>query len=220
MIFGGLILALSLHGAASQPRPTAILAQSGDGPSSCELHLWPAERLNGLGFSLYNGLIKGRASNKQIEGAMDDLVSPSAQVAALREADLVGNLGLPPGTRLVEHQESLDRKTLNKIRTRRASSSSPCYSELIVMQHMLIEDIVWGDRFLSTFMFRNFGDKPDAKHSVKGTGGNKLKVLTLAENARPADAPQLVAAALRANFMEYAKNAHLQAAAKIPVAGQ
>lgn len=75
------------------------------------------------------------------------------------------------------------------------------------MQHMLVEDIVWGDRFNSTFMFRQFGGDQRPQSVVKGNGGNKLKVLTLAHEARPADAPQLVAAALRANFLEYAKNA-------------
>lgn len=179
--------------------------------SQCELHIWPTETFSGIPYKV--GYITGRASEKQIVGSMESLVGPSAQLAALRDADPVRALGLPAGTRIVEHQEVLDRKTVTKIRTRRAQSASPCYSELIVLQHFLTEDIVWGDRFGSAFMFRNFGDKPEVGRSIKGVGGNKLKVLTLPEDARPANTAELVEAALKGNFLEFAKNAHSQLAA-------
>lgn len=215
MSLPNVLIALSLHGAAAQASaaPAPVVSPAGAAPR-CELHVWPAERLEGVAFSVYNGLIQGRASERQIEGAMDDLLSPSSQIAALRDADLAGGLGLPTGTRMVEHPEPLDRKTLNKIKTRRAPSSSPCYSELIIMQHGLVEDIVWGDRFISTFMFRDFAEGAQAGRVFKGSGGNKLKVLTQAEASRPADAPQLVADALRANFREYAKNARAKMAGR------
>ncbi len=62
-------------------------------------------------------------------------------------------------------------------------------------------------------MFRNFGDKPEVRGLIKGVGGNKLKVLTLPEERRPANTTELVAAALKGNFLEFAKNAHPQTAA-------
>lgn len=179
--------------------------------SQCELHIWPTETFWGVPYKV--GYINGRASKDQIVGSMESLVGPSAQLAALRDADPVRALGLPPGTRVVEHEEILDRNTVTKIRTRRAQSTSPCYSELIVLQHFLTEDIVWGDRFGSAFMFRNFGDKAEVRGSTKGVGGNKLKVLTLPEAARPANTAELVEAALKGNFLEFAKNAHPQSAA-------
>ena len=80
-------------------------------------------------------------------------------------------------------------------------------------EHALVEDIVWGDRFLSTFLFRDFGGGAEPTRRVKGNGGNKLKVLTQTADARPADAPALVAAALRANFLEYAKDARAKLSA-------
>ncbi|HEX4694429.1 hypothetical protein [Sphingomonas sp.] len=176
--------------------------------SQCELHIWPTETFSGIPYKV--GIITGRASEDQIVGSMESLVGPSAQLAALRDADPVRALGLPAGTRVVEHQEVLDRKTVTKMPTRRASSTSPCYSELIVLQHFLVEDIVWGDRFGSAFMFRNFGDKPEVRGSIKGVGGYKLKVLTMPEAARPANTTELVAAALKGNFLEFAKNVHSQ----------
>lgn len=209
-VVGTLGFALLVASSVAEAQTSSIAGPtlpSTDVPTQCELHVWPAERLEGLAFRLYNGLIQGRASTDQIEGAMDDLVSPSVQVAALRDANVVSELGLPEHTRIIEHQEPLENKSLNKIRTRRAQSSSPCYAELIMMNHLLIEDIVWGDRFLSSFMFRNYGNRADATNSVKGRGGNKLKVLTQTDASRPADAAQLVAAALRANFLEFTKSA-------------
>lgn len=204
-LFGG---AHATEAQASNVAPP--LQSSVNAPSQCELHIWPAERLEGVAFWLYNGLLQGRASTEQIEGAMGDLVGPSTQVAALREANVVDELGLPADTRVVEHQEPLDPKTLNKNKSRRAQSASRCYFELIMMRHVLLEDIIWGDRFLSTFMFRTFGNNIQAENTLKGHGGNKLKVLTQTASARPANALQLAALALRANFLEFTKSAHLR----------
>ena len=183
--------------AAASPRAADQMAQQ------CELHIWPAERLKGHAFAM--GQITGRASGEEIEGAMTDLLDPTAQLGALRELDLMSALGLPADTKLIEHLEPLDRKTVNKVKTRRASSASQCYSELIIVEHKLTEDIVWGDRFQSSFAFRDFGDKAEVRTQVRGKGGNKLKILTLPETDRPADAVELVAAAVRGNFQEFAR---------------
>lgn len=114
-------LAATIPDAQAEPASSRAAATSG-----CELHVWPAERKQGIAFSLYNGLIKGRASKDQIDGSMDQLLSPATQTAALSDADLLAELQLPAGTQVVRHKELLDRKTLNKIKERRASSASPC----------------------------------------------------------------------------------------------
>lgn len=183
--------------------PQASNTSSATPTGGCELHIWPAERMSGTPH-LIGMLPIGRATGDEIKTAMSDLVRPSVQLAALREADVANQLSLAPGTTIVEHEEPLDRKSLNKIKSRRSSSTSPCYSELIVMDHMLIEDVVWGDRFLTIFMFRDFGDSPTAQSIRKNGGGNKLKVLTQTQSERPLDAPSLVAAAIQGNFRESA----------------
>ena len=68
------------------------------------------------------------------------------------------------------------------------------------MRHILTEDIVWGDRFGTVFMFRNFGRRTQNPSVVKGAGGNKLKVLTLPASDRPSDVEALSEAAVRARF--------------------
>src|SRR3569623_2719454 len=148
-------------------------------------------------------MVKGHTAWELIVCSMGELLSLASQTGAVRYANPLVELRLPADTRIIEHSDPLDPKTVGKIKTRRAQSTSPCYAELIIVRHDLIEDIVWGDRFLSTFLFRDFGDKPEARLSVKGEGGNKLKVLSLSAQARPADAPQLVAGAVRANFLEF-----------------
>lgn len=204
------LFALSVIIVALAAGPANASPPAGDA-AQCELHIWPTESFSGLPFKV--GIVTGRASEDQIVGSMESLVGPPAQLAALRDADPVRALGLPAGTRIIEHQDILDPKTVRKIPMRRAQSASPCYSELIVLRHDLIEDIVWGDRFGSTFMFRNFGDKQEVRGSIRGAGGSKLKVLTMRVELRPANTAELVAAALKGNFLEFAHNARSHSAA-------
>lgn len=173
----------------------------------CELHVWPSEQLSGHGLYLYNGLIRGRSSTGDIEKSMDDLLTPKTQMSEMHDQLVATSLGLPSSTLVIEHQTPLDHKTVSKFKDRRSESKSKCYFELIMTSHSLIEDIVWGDRFSSKFLFRNFGPSMTVKNTVKGVGGNKLKIFTLSEQLRRADAPKLVAESIRANFLEYAQNA-------------
>lgn len=197
---------LIAHPVVAQNTPE-IRYGSTENAKRCELHVWPSEQLSGHGLYLYNGLIRGRSSTKEIDKSMSDLLTPSSQMSAMRDSSVATSLGLPPSTLVVNHQAPLDHKTINKVKDRRAVSNSSCYFELIMTGHSLIEDIVWGDRFSSGFLFRNFGTSMTVRNTVKGVGGNKLKVFTQSEQLRPADAPKLVAESVRANLIEYARNA-------------
>jgi hypothetical protein len=194
---------------------STILHSSNNGTKSCELHIWPSEQVSGHGLYLYNGLIRGRASTDAIEKSMNNLLTPSSQMSAMHGGIVATSLGLPISTVIVQHQSPLDHKTINNIESRRSGSRSSCYFELFMTSHSLIEDVVWGDRFSSGFLFRNFGSSMTAKNVIKGVGGNKLKVFTQSDRLRPADAPQLVTDAVRANFLEYAKNARPKVASAI-----
>lgn len=200
------LVTLIVYPVIAQNTPTAR-AISGGNTAQCELHVWPSEQLAGHGLYLYNGLIRGRSSTKEINKSMDDLLTPESQMSAMHDVVVATSLGLPSATLIVNHQFPLDHKTVKNVKVRRSDSKSACYFELIMTSHSLIEDIVWGDRFSSGFIFRNFGASMTEKNSVKGVGGNKLKVFTQSEQLRPADAPRLVAESVRANFLEYAKNA-------------
>ena len=47
------------------------------------------------------------------------LDSPS-QLDALQSLDLITELGLPAGTAIVRHEAPLDRRTMNRVKTRRS----------------------------------------------------------------------------------------------------
>lgn len=200
------LVSLVAYPCIAQHAPT-IHHRSSEDTKSCELHVWPSEQVSGHGLYLYNGLIRGRSSTSDIKKSMNDLLTPSSQMSAMRSDLVAASLGLPTSTVIIEHQTPLDHKTINNIKGRRSASVSSCYFELIMTSHSLIEDIVWGDRFSSGFLFRNFGSSMTVKNVIKGVGGNKLKVFTQSDRLRPADAPQLVTKAVQANFLEYAKNA-------------
>lgn len=197
---------LIAYPAIAQNTPMAR-ASSGGSTTRCELHVWPSEQLGGHGLYLYNGIIRGRSSTKEINKSMSDLLTPRSQMSAMRDVVVATSLGLPSATLVVDHQLPLDHKTVNKVKERRSDSKSICYFELIMISHSLIEDVVWGDRLSSGFLFRNFGASMTEKNTIKGVGGNKLKIFTQSEQLRPTDAPRLVAESVRANFLEYAKNA-------------
>lgn len=207
----GIVYALGLVAVASVQVAQPAAASAELPTQLCELHVWPAENNEAISFNI-GRLLLGRSTDQQIESAMDDLVSPSAQLTYLRSANMLQELQLPPTTRIVEHDGPRDRASLRR-RDRMSGSASSCYSELIVRSNTLIEDIVWGDRFLTTFEFRGFDDGPSYVRRYAGDGGNKLKVLTLSEEARPPNASEVTGEAFRANFAEWAANARRRLAA-------
>ena len=118
--------------AAAQTRPVM---------ASCELHIWPAERMTATTTGWLSGLgalgaavdVAGHAKGNtdrqtQLASALD---SPT-QLDLLQSIDLQKELALAPGTMIIRHEEPLDRKTMNSIKTRRSDSAADCYSELIV----------------------------------------------------------------------------------------
>ena len=113
----------------------ALPAMPAFAQSNCELHVWPAERMNSLTQGLLGGglldaaLHAGRdASNRsQMASALD---SPS-QLDALQSLNLVQEIGLPAGTTVIRHETPLERHTMNSIKTRRSESTASCYYELI-----------------------------------------------------------------------------------------
>src|SRR5687768_3005467 len=88
-----LMCCASVAFAQAGPQPSATPPAAGQAPQPCELHVWPAEDLDGL--SQTAGAIFSRASEEEIEGSMTDLLYPSAQLAALRDPSVLGELGLP-----------------------------------------------------------------------------------------------------------------------------
>jgi hypothetical protein len=177
----------------------------------CELHIWPAERMSAMTTGwLGGGLIEAAmnagkdANNKTLMASALD--SPS-QLDALQELDLRGLLKLSPGTTIVRHEEPLERKTMNKVKTRRSDSQAKCYSELIVADVFYQKAAIYGRSLRTLFMLRDFGNDQKVDFEYKAWGGNGLKLFPPKEGEDAIAALDELVSVYQANFDEYAKNA-------------
>lgn len=223
------LMALSANPAYSQsaeadeyvPSTKGLLPEVAE--DGCELHIWPAERMNsstsGLlsSFGLVGALLDAEvqsgkdARNKTlIASALD---SPS-QLDALQELDLRALLPLTPGTIIIRHEQPLERKTMNKVKTRRAESTSTCYSELIVAEVVYEKRPIYGRSLRTLFMVRQFGNDQKIDAQFKAWGGNGLKLFPPKEGEDAIAALDELVSVYKANFEEFAKKARTRLAAK------
>jgi hypothetical protein len=206
---------IALAIAAAAPGAGA-LAQPGAAPApACELHLWPAERMSSTTTGLLSGFgvagaiadvsaHAGRdASNRsQMASALD---SPS-QLDALQSLDLITELGLPAGTVIVRHEAPLDRRTINRIKTRRSESTARCYYELITADVAYQRSTIYGRSLRTLFMIRDFGDDQEIDFEYKSWGGNGLSHFPPREGEDVGVAIQELVDVFKRNFQEYANN--------------
>ena len=120
-----------------------------------------------------------KARRSHLASALDS----EGQLTALQKLDLVSLLHLPP-SKIVTHAEALDRKTVNKVLTRRSDSATSCYSELIVTDVFYQKAAMWGRSLRTSFMLREFPAGAQQPLIRKTTGGNGLKIF-------PAKTPRL-----------------------------
>lgn len=205
------LLALSACAAATG-------AQAQDAAAPCELHIWPAERMTSMTTGLLmGGLIDAAihsgkdASNKaQIASALD---SPS-QLDALQSLDLVQLMVRQPGTVIVRHEQPLERKTMNSVKTRRSDSKATCYSELIVADVFYQKAAIYGRSLRTLFMLRDFGNDQKIDKEYKAWGGNGLKLFPPKEGEDAIAALDELVSVFKKNFEEYATNARTSLKAK------
>ena len=199
---------------APQAAAAPVTAEAPGSAPQCELHVWPAERFQAmttgwLGGGLLDAAIHAdgdKARRSHLASALDS----EGQLDSLQKLDLVSLLRLPP-SKIVTHTEALDRKTVNKIKTRRAASSAPCYSELIVTDVFYQKAAMWGRSLRTSFMLRQFPAGAAEPTIRKTTGGNGLKIFPAkaGEDTTAADA-ELVTI-FQKNFTEAAENFAKQA---------
>lgn len=190
---------------------TAVAQDATQAPNGCELHVWPAERMNSVTTGLLGGglidaaLHSGKdASNKaQMASALD---SPS-QLDALQSLDLLTMLELKPGTTIIRHEAPLERKTMNKVKTRRSDSTATCYSELIVADVFYQKAAIYGRSLRTLFMLRNFGNDQKIDYEYKAWGGNGLKLFPAKEGEDAVAALDELVTVFKKNFDEYSVNA-------------
>ncbi len=145
---------------------------------------------------------KDKSNRSQMASALDQ----QGQLDALKSLDLVGLLKLPAAA-LVSHPEPLDRKTINKIDTRRAESASPCYSELIVADLFYQKAAIYGRSLRALFLYRQFGAGTSKPVIYKSWGGNGLKLFPPKEGEDVQAANDELVQVFKADFEEFSHDA-------------
>ncbi|HEY1142794.1 MAG TPA: hypothetical protein VGE68_02045 [Sphingomicrobium sp.] len=194
--------------ATADAAPAAVPAAVPSTEPACELHIWPAERFQAmttgwLGGGLLDAAIHAdgdKARRSQMASALDR----EGQLDALQKLDLLTLLKLP-ASKIVTHDEALDRKTVNKILTRRSDSHAACYSELIVTDVLYTKAAMWGRSLRTSFILRQFGagGTPSIK---KTTGGNGLKIFPAKKGEDTTAADAELVSIFQKNFTEAAEN--------------
>jgi len=208
---------LGIAAATGLAGPSAVLAQdtetapAPEAAAPCELHIWGSSGFSSLPFG--NGLSGalsvmfpgnlGAGTDEQFQ----NIATVELQIEAIKRADPVASLGLPQGTTIISHEETEEDRTTKKREERRSDSAVECYYELHIRSNYLIEDIVWGDRFATTFDFRRYTDEPKWSLRHRGEGGNKLTVFPVKPEDDLAEVIREVSEAIEANFVEYAPKA-------------
>lgn len=203
----GAMALMAAQPALAQGDPAAAQPAAATG---CELHIWPAERFAAENSGLLGGLagaLMNSGKNADNKTQMASALDSAGQVDALESLELISLLKLSPGTVIVKHEEPLERKTMNKVKTRRADSASTCYSELIVADFFYQKSMMYGRSLRTLFMFRNFGPGQTIKLEYKNWGGNGLKLFPAKEGEDVQAANEEVVSVFKANFLEYARNA-------------
>ena len=214
-VFHRFALATALLGSAAAlpalAQDTATAPAAAPTAAACELHIWPAERMNSVTMGLLGGGLldaaihaKRDAANKAtLATALD---SPS-QLDALQSLDLATLIQLKPGTVIVRHETPLERKTMNKVQTRRSDSTATCYSELIVADVFYQKSTLYGRSLRTLFMIRDFGNDQKIDWEYKAWGGNGLKLFPPKEGEDAVAALDELVGVFKKNFDEYANNA-------------
>lgn len=195
--------------AAPKGPETVIHAPEG-AADGCELHVWPAERMNSittgwLGGGLLDAAIHANrdSSNKTMMASALD--SPS-QLDALLSLDLRGMLKLTPGTTIVTHATPIERKSMNAVKSRRSDSQAKCYSELIVADLFYQKAAIYGRSLKTLFLVRDFGSDDKIDFQYKAWGGNGLKLFPPKEGEDALAALDELVGVFKKNFTEYAAN--------------
>jgi hypothetical protein len=198
----------SFAAVAQEPTPAA---------GACELHVWPAERFQAittgwLGGGLIDAAVHAKGDRER-KSTLGDALDSHNQVAALSSLDLPQLLHQSSAT-IVQHGEPLTRHTVNDIKTRRAESSSPCYSELIVADILYQKAAIYGRSLKTLFIYREFGSSPTATRIYKSWGGNGLKLFPPKPGEDTEAASNELVSVFKADFEEFARNESAAKAAK------
>lgn len=159
------------------------------------------------GFGIVGAVADAAANkNRNVNDAeyLKEALGPQMQVDALRSLDLVKELNLQPA-QIIYQTPVADRKITTKAQTRLASSTAPCYYELIITQNLYRKAAIYGRSLNNRFIFKDFTGGKTKAALVKGRGGNGLSHFPPENEEARSAAEQDLRDAFAKNFVEFAK---------------
>ncbi|MFA5965098.1 MAG: hypothetical protein WC804_13860 [Sphingomonas sp.] len=142
--------------------------------ATCELHVWPTNRLDGATMGSWAGgivpaLMAGK-TDKQV-AVLKALLDPVKQVERFKKLDLRATFGLAVDTEVVYH-DPID--TGWKAGARNAPSNATCYFEFRIDEIVFNRHPLYGKDILAFLTFREFG--PGDTIAVKSSDRVRTKM--------------------------------------------
>ena len=144
----------------------------------CELHIWPSKGLR----SVYHGWLHGGIVDGAVNGRDGYPEVPSDPLTTARQVELLKDAGVGAmmdrlDVDVVIHAEAPVSTAIRQSQGRLTTSSSPCYSELILEDVFFQEDFVNGSSLKSLIRFRRRSADPiryldeNAPQNLSAEGG-------------------------------------------------
>jgi hypothetical protein len=179
-ITGGLValLSASIPAIASATDQEPIVAQT------CELHVWPSDKLKSVYFGwVHGGTVDGAQKGRSGYPALPSDPIPTNRQAQLLEAAEPQKLLGRADDRLIVHADALDSRTIRTTPGRLGDSKATCYGELVVDDIVFRQDVVAGTVLMTLFRYRRFGADPVAEYRFANWAKSTVTLLPLRPGA-------------------------------------
>ncbi|MDX8357608.1 hypothetical protein [Sphingopyxis terrae] len=171
----------------------------------CELHIWPSKGLR----SVYHGWLHGGIVDGAVNGRDGYPEVPSDPLTTARQVELLKDAGVGAmmdrlDVDVIIHSEAPVSTAIRQSQGRLTTSSSPCYSELILEDVFFQEDFVNGSSLKSLIRFRDFGSGEGPPTQFGTWTKTPLKIFPPKEASSNEAALTELSEAFRANLTEFA----------------
>jgi hypothetical protein len=189
---------------AAEVTPTTVpgvMAPKSQIAASCELHVWPAPRLEFV-TNIVNSLFHSSAKLIPLGYDVAEQLLPSVQDRIFAGMDLGQVLDMP-GATIVYHEAPLDVRD-RRDNGRRLTSRSPCYAELIVSSLFYAEAGLGSRQLQAIFLFRRFDAGPAPVREFSQSGLTELHVFPPQDQQSVTPGMAELIDAFRSNVMTFA----------------
>lgn len=183
---------------ATQAQLTASAAGHGEPSGSCELHVWPADRMIAVrqrasesrgSSSILEGIVKrtqqATADRRDAEVTtvlkeeIEPPLAPAHQIAALKRLPLTASLGMA-AYRTIVHDVPLTSRDIRTIATRYdPAATARCYADLVVDDLVYSREYARGRKLKAPVRYRDFGVSERPVRSFATLVETKLEIFSL-----------------------------------------